>query len=99
VLEPNTPKHKANLSLAYSGLQGIDAEVALRLVDGYAWAAGIFQGQVPSSQSVNLSAGYRINNSLRVHATVTNLFDQERYHLYGGSVIGRRILGGVTTYF
>jgi outer membrane receptor protein involved in Fe transport len=32
VLEPNTPKHKANLSLAYSGLQGIDAEVALRLV-------------------------------------------------------------------
>ena len=99
VLEPNTPKHKSNLALAYSGLQGIDAEVALRLVDGYAWAAGVFQGQVPSSQSVNLSAGYRINNSLRVHATVTNLFDQERYHLFGGSVIGRRILGGVTTYF
>jgi outer membrane receptor protein involved in Fe transport len=56
-------------------------------------------GWSPSSQSVNLSAGYRINNSFRVHATVTNLFDQERYHLYGGSVIGRRILGGVTTYF
>ncbi len=35
VLQPNTPKHKANLSLAYSGLQGIDAEVALRMIDGY----------------------------------------------------------------
>jgi len=99
VLEPNTPKHKANLSLAYSGLQGLDAEVALRVIDGYDWAAGIFQGHVPSSETVNLSAGYRINNYFRVHATVTNLFDQERYHLYGGSVIGRRILGGVTTYF
>ena len=99
LLEPNTPKHKSNLSLAYSGLQGIDAEVNLRLVDGYEWAAGIFQGTVPSSQTVTLTAGYRINNYFRVHAAVTNLFDQERYHLFGGSVIGRRILGGVTTYF
>jgi iron complex outermembrane receptor protein len=99
ILEPNTPKHKANLSLGYSGLQGFDAEAALRLVDGYDWAAGIFQGHVPSSQTVTLTAGYRINNYLRFHASVTNLFDQERYHLYGGSVIGRRILAGVTTYF
>jgi len=99
VLEPNTPKHKANLSLAYSGLQGIDAEVAVRMIDGYAWAAGIFQGYVPASETVNVSAGYRISNHFRVQAAVTNLFDQERYHLYGGSVIGRRILGGLTTYF
>ncbi|NNG17761.1 MAG: TonB-dependent receptor, partial [Gemmatimonadales bacterium] len=99
VLEPNTPKHKANLSLAYSGLQGLDAEVAVRLIDGYDWAAGIFQGHVPASQTVTLTGGYRINNYFRIHAAVTNLFDQERYHLFGGSVIGRRILGGVTTYF
>ncbi len=99
VLEPNTPKHKSNLALAYSGLEGVDAELSLRLVDGYEWAAGIFQGTVPSSETVNLSAGYRINNYIRVHGTVTNLFDQERYHLFGGSVIGRRVLGGITATF
>ena len=44
-------------------------------------------------------AGYRINNYVRIHATGTNLLDEERFQLYGGSVIGRRILGGVTANF
>jgi hypothetical protein len=46
-----------------------------------------------------VSAGYRINNYVRIHATATNLFDQQRFQLFGGSVIGRRILGGVTASF
>lgn len=58
-----------------------------------------FQGYVPSSEFVNLSAGYRINNYVRVHAMATNLLDQERFQLYGGSVIGRRVLGGITATF
>jgi outer membrane receptor protein involved in Fe transport len=98
-LVPNTPGKKATFSLDYTGQQGLDASVSLRLVDGYEWAAGVFQGYVPSSEFVNLSAGYRINNYVRIHATATNLFDQERFQLYGGSVIGRRILGGVAATF
>jgi outer membrane receptor protein involved in Fe transport len=54
---------------------------------------------VPSAEVLNLSAGYRINSYIRVHATGTNLLDQERFQLYGGSVIGRRVLAGVTTTF
>jgi hypothetical protein len=34
-----------------------------------------------------------------VFALATNVFDQQRYHLFGGSVIGRRVLGGVTVQF
>ncbi len=98
-LVPNTPSKKATLQVSYAGQQGIDANVLVRLVDGYEWAAGLFQGYVPASEFVNLSAGYRINNFVRLHATATNLFDQERFQLYGGSVIGRRILGGVTATF
>jgi iron complex outermembrane receptor protein len=98
-LLPNTPSKKATFSVSYAGQQGIDANVSVRLVDGYPWAAGIFQGYVPSSEFVNLSAGYRINNYLRVQATATNLLDQERFQLYGGSVIGRRVLGGITATF
>jgi outer membrane receptor protein involved in Fe transport len=98
-LLPNTPSKKANLALAYVGGQGFDANVSLRLVDGYQWAAGIFTGYVPSSEFVNLGAGYRVNNNLRVHASATNLLDQQRFQLYGGSVLGRRVLGGITANF
>ena len=54
---------------------------------------------MPASEFVNLSAGYRVNNYFRIHATATNLLDQERFQMYGGSVIGRRVLGGVTANF
>ncbi len=98
-LLPNTPSKKATFSVSYTGEQGFDGNVSLRLVDGYQWAAGIFTGYVPASEFINLSAGYRVNNYFRIHATATNLLDQERFQMYGGSVIGRRILGGVTANF
>jgi outer membrane receptor protein involved in Fe transport len=98
-LLPNTPSKKANLALSYEGEQGLDASVSLRLVDGYQWAAGVFQGYVPSSEFLNVSAGYRISNNLRIHGTATNVLDEKRFQLYGGSVIGRRVLGGLTANF
>lgn len=98
-LVPNTPSKKGTFSLTYAGQQGVDANVTVRLVEGYPWAAGVFQGYVPSSELVNLSAGYRVNNYLRVHLTATNVFDEQRFQLYGGSVIGRRALGGITATF
>jgi len=98
-LLPNTPSKKATFSLTYAGVQGLDANVTVKLVDGYPWAAGVFQGYVPSSEFVNVSAGYRVNNYFRLQATATNLLDQKRFQLYGGSVIGRRVLGGITATF
>jgi outer membrane receptor for ferrienterochelin and colicins len=98
-LLPNTPSKKATLSVSYVGQQGFDGNVSVRLVDGYEWAAGLFSGYVPASEFVNVSAGYRVNNYFRVHATATNLLDQERFQMYGGSVVGRRVLGGVTANF
>jgi iron complex outermembrane receptor protein len=98
-LVPNTPSKKATFGLSYVGSQGFDANVTLRLLDGYPWAAGVFQGYVPSAELLNLSAGFRVNNNLRIHGIATNLLDQQRFQLYGGSVIGRRVLGGITANF
>ncbi len=97
-LLPNTPSKKATVGLSYVG-ERFDINGAVRLIDGYQWAAGVFQGYVPSSEQVNLGAGYRINNYLRINANATNLLDQKRFQLYGGSVIGRRVLAGVTAGF
>jgi outer membrane receptor protein involved in Fe transport len=98
-LLPNTPSKKANFAVSYAGAQGFDANVSLRLVDGYQWAAGVFQGYVPASEFLNVGAGFRLNNNLRIHAMATNVLDQERFQLYGGSVIRRRVLGGLTANF
>jgi iron complex outermembrane receptor protein len=99
-LLPNTPDQKGTFTVSYAGLRnGLDATVSLRAVAGYDWAAGVFVGAVPSSETVNLSAGYRVSQNLRVFAVGTNILDQQRYHLFGGSVIGRRVLAGITTIF
>lgn len=98
-LIPNTPQHKGSAAVSYTGEQGFDASVSARFVEAYDWAAGVFAGSVPSSQFIDVSAGYRINNNVRLFATATNLLDQDRFQLYGGSVIGRRVLGGLTATF
>ncbi len=95
----NTPTAKGTLGVSYTGRQGLDLGASVRIVDSYDWAAGVFVGEVPSSQTVDVNAGYRINHNFRVFALATNVFDQERFHLFGGSVIGRRVLGGVTVQF
>jgi outer membrane receptor protein involved in Fe transport len=97
-LLPNTPSKKATLGLSYAG-QRFDANASLRLVDGYQWAAGVFQGYVPSSELLNVGAGFRVNNNLRIHGTATNVLDQKRFQLYGGSVLRRRVLAGLTANF
>jgi outer membrane receptor for ferrienterochelin and colicins len=97
-LLPNTPSKKGSLGLSYAG-ERFDANATLRLIDGYPWAAGVFQGYVPSSEQLNLAAGFRVNNNFRIHGAATNVLDQKRFQLYGGSVIGRRVIGGITATF
>ena len=96
---PNTPKHKFRFSLNYTGLQGFDAAISAKFNDSFDWAAGVFAGRIRSRQAVDVNLGYRLNNNARVFAMATNVLDQERFQLYGGSVIGRRILAGVTATF
>ena len=99
VLSPNTPRNKGVVSLTYAGRQGIDVGVDARIVSGYHWTMGLWDGDIPASQMVNLSAGYRINPHLRVFANATNLFDEQHFEVYGGSVIGRRVLAALTSTF
>jgi outer membrane receptor protein involved in Fe transport len=94
-LLPNTPSKKATFGLTYTGSR-FDANASIRLVDGYQWSAGVFQGYVPAAELLNLGAGYQVTNSLRLQGSATNLLDQEHFQLYGGSVLRRRVLLGLT---
>ncbi|MCH8254979.1 MAG: TonB-dependent receptor [Gemmatimonadetes bacterium] len=96
---PNTPRHKGSIAFTYTGFQGFDASLSAKFVEKHEWNAGVFAGRIPANQMVDVNLGYRINNNLRPFAAVSNLLDKRRFQLYGGSVIGRRILVGATATF
>ncbi|MFQ5649778.1 MAG: TonB-dependent receptor domain-containing protein [bacterium] len=98
-LLPNTPRHKVNLEVSYQKPSGLDLSVALKYVDEFTWAAGIFHGRVPSYAVVNLAAGYEIATKTRLGIAVTNLLNNRHYELFGGSVNGRRAMGSVRFQF
>lgn len=78
---------------------GLDLGVRARFVGSYDWNTGVFAGPGRSRQTIDANASYRINNYVPVDVIATNLLDQKRYQLWGGSVIGRRGLGGLTATF
>ncbi len=98
-LIPNTPANKGSVSFAYTGYGRLDFGGSIRIVEGFHWLAGVFDGYVPAAQTVNANAGYQLGNNLRFQVVATNLFDQKRFEMYGGSVNGRRVLAGVTANF
>lgn len=91
-LAPNTPKHKFNLGFVYQNRLGFDLNANLRYVDEYEWAAGIFEGVVPSYTVLDVAAGYRMTEKTRFGFAATNLLDNKHFELFGGSVNGRRVL-------
>lgn len=94
-LLPNTPMHKFNVGLNYRNLRGLDLSLNLRHVDDFEWASGIFQGHVPAYTTVNFAGGYKVGSDVRLGVTITNLFDNDHYELFGGSIIGRRALASL----
>jgi outer membrane receptor for ferrienterochelin and colicins len=94
-LLPNAPEHKASMGLTYTG-DRFSGSLKYRYVDGFPWAAGVFAGDVPSYDLVDLSLGYELNNHLKFGVDVSNLLDDEHFQSFGGDLITRRALGHVT---
>ncbi|HEX9893686.1 MAG TPA: TonB-dependent receptor [Gemmatimonadales bacterium] len=98
LLLANTPEWRANLAATY-GRSGLDLGVNYRYSSGFPWAAGVFTGFIEPGHTFDANAGYRINPQFRVFLTGTNLVNRQWFSIYGGSVNGRRVMGGVTANF
>jgi outer membrane receptor for ferrienterochelin and colicins len=94
----NTPGAKATASLSFADKK-LSASANVRAVKGYSWAAGVFNGFIEPNVSFGASAAYDVNNNFKVFVTGHNIFDNKKFEIYGGSVNGRRILGGITARF
>lgn len=95
----NTPKWRTRLALSYNGRTGLDARVGVRTSSAFPWAAGAFAGWIESGTIFDADLGYRISNNLRAYVSGQNVLDKQWFSIYGGSVNGSRILGGITANF
>ena len=95
-IQSNTPAHTGNLAAVYQSLDGLRVRLGLRLVDRYLWRSSIWNGAVPTSQSVDVNVSRTLNPNVALTLSGTNLLDQRRFQVYGGSIVGRQVLGGVT---
>jgi len=94
----NTPSAKATASLSYADGR-LSGSGSLRAVKGYAWAAGVYTGYIEPNITLDANVGYDLNNNFKVFVNANNVLDNRKFEIYGGSVNGRRVLGGVTARF
>jgi outer membrane receptor protein involved in Fe transport len=94
-LLPNAPENKYNAGLAYNGDRW-SGSVKYRWVDDFPWAAGVFVGNVPSYDLVDVGVLFKINDNWQVGVDVSNLLDDEHWESFGGDLVSRRALGWVS---
>ena len=92
ILLPNTPEHKASLSLSFRRKRWV-ASASGRWVDAFRWAAGVFQGDVPAYATEDIALGYSFNDSVALSVNVANVRDNVHRQTFGGDLLSRRALG------
>lgn len=98
-LVPNTPRLKGAVGLSYEGNQGLDLSVNVHGQERFAWRSGVYRGDIPAFEVMDVTAGWQLTPLIRLHATGINVTDKKHFEAFGGAVTGRRILGGVTATF
>ena len=96
----NAPKWKANASLYYEHKAGLYGNVAFRFIEAFDWSAGQVVDHIDSYSTTDVTVGYRLPaKGIRAAVTALNIFDEKDRELAGGAVIGRKIIGTITTSF
>jgi outer membrane receptor protein involved in Fe transport len=99
VPSPNTPPNKGDIGLDYVGRHGLDIALDARIVEAYQWASGTFVGRIPASQFVQVRARYLASPRFGLYVDGSDVLDQRRFQVFGGAVIGRRVVAGITSEF
>lgn len=104
VLVPNAPSFKMNGGITYIK-DDYSVGLSIKYVPSFEWKAGIYRtdpsgrGKILSYALLDLSVSYKIMPTLEASANVTNLLDRTNYQILGGSLLGRRAIFSLSTYF
>jgi iron complex outermembrane receptor protein len=94
-LLPNAPENKYSAGVSYNADRW-SGSLKYRWVDDFPWAAGVFVGNVPSYNVVDLGLLFEISENWQVGVDVSNLLDDEHWESFGGDLLSRRALGWVS---
>jgi outer membrane receptor for ferrienterochelin and colicins len=95
VLLPNAPSGKWNAGLTYNG-DRFSGSFKYRAVEGFRWAAGVFVGNVPAYNVVDIGTSWKLTDRLALGVDVSNIFDNKQFQTFGGDILSRRALAHVT---
>ncbi len=95
-IRPNAPPHQANLAATWQRPDGWRLRGGLRFTDAYAARVGTWTGALPSATAIDLHAAMPLGTTMSLALSATNLLDQRRVHVLGGSRIERRVLATLT---
>ena len=88
----NTPRHTVNAGVAFHGRGGFRARAGFRFDDTFQYKDYQWSGRVPATRTIDVTITRPLGNALTLGVVATNLLDEQRFQMYGGSVIGRRAL-------
>ncbi len=87
----NAPQHKANLGLKYSASFGLDAALKYRWQASFNVNSGIYIGEVPSYDAIDVHLGYAFapTRLTRISLSIQNLFNNSHQEVVGAPAVGR----------
>jgi outer membrane receptor protein involved in Fe transport len=94
MVHPNTPRHTFSTSGGYRSSR-FNADLRYRWVDNLYWANGLLTGPVPAYGVVDLTAFFNATRHYKLGVQMDNLANNRHYEVFGGDVLGRRVLGYV----
>lgn len=90
-LFPNSPENRVSAGFSFAR-SNYDISVRGRWVDSFVWSAGLFAGEVPSYEVVDLSANYRFAERWQLGLYVSNAMDNDHFETFGGDLLRRRAI-------
>lgn len=91
----NSPEHRINLGMAYIS-DRFDVSLRYRWVDDFFWGAGVFAGPVKSYNLVDLTSNFHVGNGFSIGINISNVLDNKHYESFGGYILRRHAVAGVS---
>lgn len=93
-ISPNTPTRQFSAGATYAG-QRLSVAGTVRGMNAFDWNAGVFTGRVPAFAVLDASAGWKLRKGWRIDVDAANLLNHQHFEMFGGSLLGRRVLGSL----
>ena len=95
----NIPKNKFRLGAVYAPIKGLRGNISFQHDPSFFANFGQYSGDTDAKNLIDLGVGYKLQNSLSIDLSCTNLFDNKYRAFVNMPQIGRRAIAKLTYTF